>query len=73
MRPCCILNKTQAILLRGSDVRTSHKPSPSARRSGMPTSYLFSATMLDVTTYRLVAPDAFFVSVVFESDASPKT
>ena len=36
MRPCCTLNRTRAIRLLGSDVRTSHKPSPSARQSGIP-------------------------------------
>jgi hypothetical protein len=32
MRPCRTLNRTRAIRLLGSDVRTSHKPSPSAAK-----------------------------------------
>lgn len=34
MRPCCALNRTRAIRPLGSEVRTSHKPSPCARHSG---------------------------------------
>lgn len=32
MRSCCTLKRTRAIRLLGSDVRTSHKPSPSAAK-----------------------------------------
>jgi hypothetical protein len=55
MRPCGMLNSTRAIRLLGSDVRTSHRPSPSARQSGIPTGQRYAHEVeADGLTVRVV-------------------